>query len=87
MTIARSKITAQGQISVPAQVRRKLGLRPGSILEWHEEGEKVVVSRAGRYTFADIHRALFPKRPPKARTIEDMKAGMRRHVKGRHARD
>jgi AbrB family looped-hinge helix DNA binding protein len=81
MTMARSKITAQGQISVPAQVRRKLGLRPGSILEWHEEGEKVVVSRAGRYTFGDIHRALFPKGPPKARTIEDMKAGMRRHVK------
>jgi AbrB family looped-hinge helix DNA binding protein len=37
--IAQSKITAQGQISVPADVRRKLGLGPGSILEWQEEGE------------------------------------------------
>ncbi|HEY1364697.1 MAG TPA: AbrB/MazE/SpoVT family DNA-binding domain-containing protein [Xanthobacteraceae bacterium] len=48
MILARSKITAQGQISVPAEVRRKLGLRPGSILEWHEQDGKVVVSRAGR---------------------------------------
>jgi AbrB family looped-hinge helix DNA binding protein len=86
MTIARSKITAQGQISVPAEVRRKLGLRAGSILEWHEEGERVVVSRAGRYTFEDIHRALFPKRAPRGRTIEEMKAGIRRYVKARRAR-
>jgi antitoxin PrlF len=86
MTLARSKITSQGQISVPAEVRRKLGLRPGSILEWHDEGERVVVCRAGRYTFEDIHRALFPKRPPKPRTIEQMKAGMQRYVKARRAR-
>jgi len=86
MTLARSKITAQGQISVPAEVRRKLGLRPGSILEWHDEGEKVVVSRAGRYSSEDIHRALFAKRPPKTRNLEDLKAGIRRHVKGRRAR-
>jgi antitoxin PrlF len=86
MAIARSKITAQGQISVPAEVRRKLGLRPGSILEWHEEGEKILVSRAGRYTSEDIHRALFPKRPPKRHTIEEMNAGIRRYVKARRAR-
>ena len=86
MAMARSRITAQGQISVPAGVRRKLGLRPGSILEWHEEGDRIVVRRAGRYTFEDIHRALFPKRPPKARTIKEMKAGVRRYVKARRAR-
>src|SRR5690349_5426920 len=37
MALAYSKITAQGQISVPAEVRRKLGLGPGSVLEWEEE--------------------------------------------------
>ncbi|PYP88846.1 MAG: hypothetical protein DMF61_05625 [Blastocatellia bacterium AA13] len=34
MVLAQSKLTAQGQISVPAEVRRKLGLGPGSVLEW-----------------------------------------------------
>jgi AbrB family looped-hinge helix DNA binding protein len=86
MAIAHSKVTAQGQISVPAEVRRKLGIGPGSVLEWHAEGEQVVVRRAGRYTSADVHRALFPKRPPKTRTVEEMKAGIRRQVKKRHAR-
>src|SRR5580692_5638103 len=38
MAIARSKVTAQGQISVPMDVRRKLGVGPGSVLEWDEDG-------------------------------------------------
>jgi len=86
MAIAHSKVTAQGQISVPAEVRRKLGIGPGSVLEWREEGEKVVVRRAGRFSSEDVHRALFPKRPPRARTVTDMKAGVRRHIRKRHAR-
>lgn len=86
MAIAHSKVTAQGQISVPAEVRRKLGIGPGSLLEWDEEAGRVVLRRAGRYTSEDLHRALFPKGPPKSRTVEEMKAGIRRYVKTRHAR-
>jgi len=85
MPIAQSKLTAQGQISVPAEVRRKLGVGPGSVLEWAEEGEKIVVRRAGRYTSEDVHRALFPRRGPQARTLEEMKEGARRYVRGRRA--
>jgi AbrB family looped-hinge helix DNA binding protein len=85
VAIAHSKVTAQGQISVPAEVRRKLGVGPGSVIEWTEEGDKVVVRRAGRYTFEEIHRALFPKGPPKTRSIEEMKEGVRRHVRKRFA--
>jgi len=87
MAIAHSKLTAQGQISVPAEVRRKLGIGPGAIIEWHAEAGKVVVRRAGRFTSEEIHRTLFPKALPRARTIEEMKAGVRRYLKKRHARD
>ena len=59
MAIARSKLTAQGQISVPADVRRKLGVGPGSVLEWEEDGNRIVVRRAGRFNSEDIHRMLF----------------------------
>jgi len=71
MTIAHSKLTAQGQISVPAEVRRRLGIGPGSILEWDEDGEQIVVRRAGRYTSEDVHRALFLE-PLKPRTLEEL---------------
>lgn len=85
MAIAHSRLTAQGQISVPAAVRRKLGVGPGSTLEWREEGEKVVVRRVGRFTSADVHEAIFA-RPPKPRTLGELKAGLRTYVKRRHAR-
>ena len=86
MALALSKVTAQGQISVPAGVRRKLGIGPGSILEWDEDGDKIVVRRSARFTSEDIHRALFPEHPPKSRTLDEMKEGIRRHARERHAR-
>ena len=86
MALAYSKLTAQGQISVPAKVRRKLGVGPGGILEWDEEGGKIVVRRAGRYTSEELHRALFPKGAPRPRALEELKKGAARYVKGRHAR-
>jgi antitoxin PrlF len=85
MPLAYSKLTAQGQISVPAEVRRKLGIGAGSLLEWDAEGEKIVVRRAGRYTFEDVHRALFAT-TPKRRTLKELKEGIRKYVRQRHAR-
>jgi antitoxin PrlF len=86
MALAHSKVTAQGQISVPVEVRKKLGIGPGSILEWEEDGEKMVVRRSGRYTSEDIHRALFPKKAPARHTIEEMKESIGQRVKDRYAR-
>lgn len=85
MAIAYSKLTAQGQISVPSEVRRRLGIGPGSVLEWEEEGERIVVRRAGRYTSEDVHRALFEE-APEPRTLEELKKAIGQYVKSRHAR-
>jgi antitoxin PrlF len=84
MALASSKLTSQGQISVPAEVRRKLGL--GSVLEWEEEGDRILVRRAGQHTSRDVHEALFPKTKPLPRTLADLKEGIRRAVRKRHAR-
>jgi len=84
--IAHSKLTAQGQVSVPAAVRRRLGVGPGAVLEWDDNGGAIVVRRAGRYSSQDVHRAIFPKRPPKRKTLEQLKEGIRRHSRKRHAR-
>lgn len=85
MSLPQSKVTAQGQISVPAEIRRKLGIGPGSVLEWQEEGGRVVVRRAGRYSSEDIHRAVF-SRVPRARSSEEMKQGIAEHMRKKHAR-
>ena len=85
MVLAQSKLTAQGQLSVPAEVRRKLGIGPGSVLEWEADGERVVIRRVGRYSSEEVHRSLFPA-PPPAKTLVELKDGVRRHVRTRRAR-
>jgi AbrB family looped-hinge helix DNA binding protein len=77
MSLWRSKVTSQGQISVPVEVRRKLGIGPGSILEWEEEGDRIIVRRSGTFSSEDIHRALFPLQAPKPRTLDELKEGIR----------
>jgi AbrB family looped-hinge helix DNA binding protein len=86
MALARSKVTAQGQISIPAGIRKRLGIAPGSILEWDADGENIVVRRAGRFSSEDIHRAVFPNGPPQPHTADEMKAGIERYVRERYAR-
>ena len=66
-------------------VRRKLGIGPGYMLEWEEDGGKIVVRRAGRFTCEDIHRALFGARTPKPHTDSELKEGIRRYMRKKHA--
>lgn len=85
MSLPRSKLTSQGQISVPAEIRRKLGVGPGSVIEWEDQGDQVVVRRVGRYSSEDIHQAVFA-RTPVARTTEELKQGIAQHMRKKHAR-
>lgn len=87
MAIAQSRITAQGQISVPAEVRKQLGVGPGSLLEFEEKGGEIVLRRAERHTFADMHAALFREGVPKSRSLPELKEGIRARMRKRHARD
>jgi antitoxin PrlF len=84
MAIAQSKVTAQGQISVPAEVRKRLGIVPGSVIEWDEDGGKIVVRRKGKYTSEDIRKALFPDGPPKPASLKEMKEAIGRGIGERY---
>ncbi|MGH8238849.1 MAG: AbrB/MazE/SpoVT family DNA-binding domain-containing protein [Steroidobacteraceae bacterium] len=86
MAIAQSKVTAQGQISVPAEVRKKLGVGPGSVLEWDQQDDQVIVRRAGQFSSEDIHQALFSDDERKSKRSADVKGGIRKYMRKRHAR-
>jgi AbrB family looped-hinge helix DNA binding protein len=85
MAIAQSKVTAQGQISVPVEVRKKLGVGPGSVLEWDEQDSQVIVRRAGRHSSKDVHLAVFPEKTRK-KGPPDVKAAIRKYIRKKHAR-
>lgn len=86
MTTAHSKVTAQGQISVPAEIRKKLGIGPGSVLEWEEHSGQVFVRKAGRFSSEEVHAALFDDVKPTAKKPVDIKAGIKQYMRDKHAR-
>jgi AbrB family looped-hinge helix DNA binding protein len=86
MAIAQSKLTSQSQISVPAEVRKRLGIGPGSVLEWHDQDGNVVVRKAGRFSSSEIHQALFAAGAPRGGKAPDVKAAIRKYIRRRHAR-
>lgn len=87
MATVRSRITAQGQISIPAEIRRKLGVGPGSVIEWEDDaaGGRVTVRRAAEYTLEDLHKNLFPDGPPRPISIKEMDEAIEDYMRKKHA--
>ena len=89
MIQVQTKLTSQGQVSVPVAVRRLLGLMPGSSLEWQERNGQVVVQRATQHDTLAAHAALFGDEKTgatKAKTLLELKQGIAKHMQQRHAR-
>jgi len=42
----QSRITSKGQVTVPVQIRKKLGLKRGDKVEFRERGSEAVIRRA-----------------------------------------
>ncbi len=85
MESIESKVTSRGRVSIPARIRRKLGLSTGAKIEWCRRGDELIVRRASKYSSLDIHQAVFTRRPA-SKSVEDMDAGIRFHVKRNPAR-
>ena len=81
-----TRVTSQGQVSVPAAIRRKLGVEPGSTLQWIERGDEVVVRRRSTYSSLDMHKALFPNGPPKPISDKQIKAAIVDYMRTKRAR-
>jgi antitoxin PrlF len=86
MPMAQSRITAQGQVSVPAPVRKALGVGPGSVLEWEQVGSDIVVRRTGRFGFEDVRRALYGNRTIRRHSDKELKEAIRQYIRKRHPR-
>jgi antitoxin PrlF len=84
----QTKLSSQGQVSVPAKVRAFLHLGPGSVLVWAQDGDRIVVERARRHSTAEVHRTLFAEGVPEGvapRTSAEIKQGVRQYMQRRHA--
>ncbi len=102
MLKVHTKLTSQGQVSVPSAIRSLLGLTPGAMIEWTQVADQVMVTRAIRHNTLEVHLALFPQMqadnlavavattaataPTPAKTLSELKAGIRQRMQRHHAR-
>lgn len=45
LTDMKSRVTERGQITIPKELRDRLGIRPGQVVDFAEEGGRLVVTR------------------------------------------
>ena len=87
MATATSRVTTQNQISVPAEVRRRFDIRPGTVLEWHEvKGELMV--RPRRVTLDQVRTEMRAMVGGRKRSLAELKearatAALQKHRRGR----
>ena len=53
-----AKITSRGQITIPVDIRKKLGLKEGDKVIFVEDGDKIVFANATKIAFENIRKAF-----------------------------
>jgi bifunctional DNA-binding transcriptional regulator/antitoxin component of YhaV-PrlF toxin-antitoxin module len=83
MSLAQSRITNQGQVSIPVSVLRQFGLAPGEVINWEIRDGILTIEKAGQYDLEDVKRCL---KLPKGmhRTDEEIREGIRLRVRSKH---
>jgi AbrB family looped-hinge helix DNA binding protein len=84
MVRAHSKVTSRCRTTIPADIRKKLGIEPGSVLLWNDEEGRIVVHGLGGFTSQAVHDAVFPKQRPKPRSLDELRTGITQHMNAKH---
>lgn len=58
-----STLTAQGQVTVPAEIRRKANLHPGTRFAWEVDPDGNIILKPMRLTLADVAGMFRSARP------------------------
>jgi antitoxin PrlF len=56
--VREAKITSKGQVTIPLEIRRKLGVREGDCLVFDTEGDAVTVRAAGKESVFEKWRGI-----------------------------
>lgn len=87
MRLAKSRLTSQGQISVPVEVRKRLGVAPGGAITWEElDNGDIVVRRGDKLSFEEVRARFAHLRGPRPVSVEEMKRAVAKHVSAKHVR-
>lgn len=61
MEMSIAKVTSQGQITIPADIRRLLGIQPGGKVVFIQDGSRVLMANATIEAFEQMQAAFAPE--------------------------
>ncbi|HWQ76707.1 MAG TPA: AbrB/MazE/SpoVT family DNA-binding domain-containing protein [Syntrophomonas sp.] len=87
-----AKITKRGQITIPAEIRKKLGVKDGDKVIFIEENGRIIIENAAMIELKDAQDAFAGEAErlglKTEQDVVDMVKGVRREVREeRHARN
>ena len=59
----KTRVTERGQITLPKKLRDRYGIRPGQYVEVHDEGGRIVLTRAAAEDPFRALRGVLRRRP------------------------
>ncbi len=72
----QAAITIKGQVTIPASIRKKLGLRRGDYVAFREEGGKIYIQSVQN----KVEAAFGLITPSKSATIEEMDEAIKKRA-------
>jgi AbrB family looped-hinge helix DNA binding protein len=71
-----AKITAKGRLTVPSRIRRQLGIKPGTRINFVEEGERIIFQPVTR-EYISSFCGIFKFKPGEKSVVQELLAERR----------
>jgi AbrB family looped-hinge helix DNA binding protein len=76
--VPNATLTSKGQVTIPVEVRRKLGLKTGDRIEFRVRGAEAAVSKSALRPARSLY-GLLRREGQRALSVEEMNAAVARH--------
>jgi AbrB family looped-hinge helix DNA binding protein len=80
--VMQSKVSTKGWVVIPAALRRRYRLKPGTVVEFREEGEKIVIVPRESDPVEDLFGKLAGRVSLTSALLEDRAAELEREETG-----
>ncbi len=66
-----SYVTSKGQLVVPSRIRRRFGIKPGTRINFVEEGERIIFQPVTR-EYIDSFCGVFKQKPGEKSVVQEL---------------
>lgn len=71
ITMNTAYVTSKGQMVVPAHIRRRYGIKPGTRINFVEEGDRIIFQPVTR-EYISSFRGMFKRKPGEKSMVQEL---------------